>query len=50
MRFIIKERGGILGLYRGIAPGTIRSFFANGAAFVAMTHAQRKVTEWGLRK
>lgn len=50
MRFIIKERGGILGLYRGIAPGTIRSFFANGTAFVAMTYAQKKVTEWGLRK
>lgn len=50
IQFIIKERGGILGLYRGIAPGTIRSFFANGSAFVAMTYAQKKVTEWGLRK
>lgn len=47
--FIIKERGGVMGLYRGISPGLIRSFLANGSAFVAMTYAQRKVTEWGLR-
>lgn len=46
---IVKDRGGIPGLYRGISPGLIRSFFANGSAFVAMSYAQRKVTEWGLR-
>ncbi len=23
-KFIVKERGGILGLYRGIAPGSLR--------------------------
>jgi hypothetical protein len=36
-------------LYRGIAPGTLRSFFANGCAMVVMSQAQKKVTDWGLR-
>ena len=35
-KYIINERGGFLGLYRGIAPGTIRSFFANGSAMAVM--------------
>lgn len=47
--FVIKERGGLFGLYRGITPGSIRSFFANGSAFVVMSLAQRKVTEMGFR-
>ena len=40
---------GFFGLYRGLAPGSIRSFLANGTAMVVMTAAQKKVTEWGLR-
>jgi len=48
-KFIVRERGGFFALYRGIAPGTLRSFIANGSAMVVMQHAQRKVTEWGLR-
>lgn len=39
LKFIYKERGGLCGLYRGIAPGTARSFVANGVAMVVMTHA-----------
>ena len=49
IKFIYCECGGIFGLYRGIAPGTLRSFLANGSAMVVMQSAQRKVTEWGLR-
>ncbi|XP_076101878.1 putative mitochondrial 2-oxodicarboxylate carrier isoform X1 [Mytilus galloprovincialis] len=49
MRIVIKERGGFFGLYRGIMPGTIRSFLANGTSMVVMQFAQRKVTELGLR-
>uniref|UniRef100_T1J5Q7 Mitochondrial carrier protein n=1 Tax=Strigamia maritima TaxID=126957 RepID=T1J5Q7_STRMM len=49
MKFVIKERGGFLGLYRGLAPGVIRSFIANGCSMIVMSHAQKKVTELGLR-
>ncbi|XP_052067675.1 uncharacterized protein LOC127706971 [Mytilus californianus] len=49
MRIVIKERGGFFGLYRGLMPGTIRSFLANGTSMVVMQFAQRKVTELGLR-
>lgn len=47
---IVRERGGILALYRGIGPGTLRSFIANGSSMIVMQHAQRKVSEWGLRE
>jgi solute carrier family 25 carnitine/acylcarnitine transporter 20/29 len=49
MRGVVRERGGWMGLYRGIVPGTIRSFMANGTSMIVMATAQRKVTEWGLR-
>lgn len=49
MRLIIKERGGFFALYRGIWPGTIRSFLANGISMIVMSKAQKKVTELGLR-
>jgi solute carrier family 25 carnitine/acylcarnitine transporter 20/29 len=48
-KFIVRERGGILGLYRGIAPGSLRSFVGNGSAMVVMQYLQKKVTELGLR-
>jgi hypothetical protein len=48
MATIIREKG-FFSLYRGIMPGTIRSFLANGTSMVVMTFAQRKVTELGLR-
>lgn len=34
LRFIYKERGGIKGFYRGILPGSLRSFFGNGWGMV----------------
>mmetsp|Transcript_4006 Transcript_4006/g.14897 ORF Transcript_4006/g.14897 Transcript_4006/m.14897 type:complete len:308 (-) Transcript_4006:62-985(-) len=36
-RFVLRERGGVLGLYRGIGPGSLRSIVANGAGMVIMT-------------
>ena len=48
-KYLVRERGGILALYRGLGPGTWRSFLANGTAFAVMQHAQKKVTDWGLR-
>ena len=38
-----------MGLYRGIGPGTIRSFLANGTSMIVMVNAQKKVTELGWR-
>ena len=49
LNMVFRERGGFFGLYRGIVPGSIRSFLANGCAMIVMTHAQRKVSELGLR-
>lgn len=49
MKLVYNDRGGITGLYRGIVPGSIRSFLANGTAMVVMSYAQKKVTEYGLR-
>lgn len=49
MRLVIKEKGGFFGLYRGIVPGSIRSFMSNGTSMIAMSWAQRKVSQWGLR-
>lgn len=49
LKTVYMSRGGFFGLYRGLLPGTIRSFAANGFAMIAMQLAQRKVTEWGVR-
>ncbi|XP_070563411.1 mitochondrial substrate carrier family protein S-like [Ptychodera flava] len=49
MRLVIKERGGFFGLYRGLLPGSIRSFLANGTSMVVMAWAQRQVSKMGLR-
>lgn len=49
MRTVIRDRGGFLALYRGIGPGTIRSFLSNGTSMVVMVYAQKKVSDWGLR-
>jgi len=49
LKLAYTDRGGITGLYRGIVPGSIRSFLANGCAMIVMSYAQRKVTELGLR-
>lgn len=39
-RFILKHRGGVLGLYRGIAPGLTRSLIANGSSMVVYNFCQ----------
>ncbi|XP_014673521.1 PREDICTED: uncharacterized protein LOC106813808 [Priapulus caudatus] len=49
MRQVMFEKGGFFGLYRGIIPGSIRSFFANGIAMIVMVNAQKKVSELGWR-
>lgn len=49
MKLVIKGESGFFGLYRGILPGSIRSFIANGCSFLVMTLIQRKATEWGIR-
>ena len=49
MQIIMRERGGFFALYRGIMPGSLRSFVANGTSMIVMTTAQRKASEWGLR-
>ena len=41
--------GGVLGLYRGIIPGSLSVFLRNGVAMIVMRMANRKITEWGLR-
>lgn len=46
---LVVSQIGFFGLYRGLAPGSIRSFLANGCAMVVMAEAQKKVTQWGLR-
>ena len=46
---LVKNHGNVAGLYRGILPGTYRSFLSNGFSMVAMVWAQRKATEWGMR-
>lgn len=40
-RHIVAERGGLLGLYRGIGPGLLRSLLANGASMVVYDQCQR---------
>lgn len=49
LKFIAKERGGLMGLYRGISPGLMRSFVGNGSGMVVMQWAQKQVTAYGLR-
>lgn len=49
MRTVYSEKGGFSAMYRGLAPGSIRSFIANGTSMIVMSYAQRKVTDLGLR-
>ncbi|XP_065176103.1 mitochondrial substrate carrier family protein L-like [Sycon ciliatum] len=49
MRMTMRERGGFFALYRGIGPGSIRSFLANGCSMIVMANAQRYISHWGLR-
>lgn len=49
MRAVVREKGGFIALYRGIFPGTIRSFLANGASMIVMANSHKIVTKFGLR-
>lgn len=49
MRLTVREKGGFFALYRGIGPGSVRSFIANGTSMIVMSWAQRKVSTLGLR-
>jgi len=50
VRSLRAQYGLMRGLYRGVLPGTYRSFISNGCSMVAMQYAQRKVTEFGWRR
>ena len=43
---MMRERGGIRGLYRGILPGSICVFTRNGAAFTALTIMNKTVVKY----
>lgn len=46
LRSVIRDRGGFLALYRGIGPGSVRSFFANGISMVAYKWMSGKISTW----
>jgi len=46
----VRKMGGLLGLYRGILPGSLSVFLRNGAAMIVMAKVHRKLEEWGWRK
>ena len=41
VRYVLRERGGIRGLYRGIGPGLTRSLFANGCSMIVYDQCQK---------
>ena len=47
---LVVDEVGVRGLYRGIAPGSMRAFVGNGTAMVVMSAAQKKITQWGWRE
>lgn len=44
MKRVMNERGGFTALYRGMGPGMIRSFFANGLSMVVMMKTVEKLS------
>ena len=45
MSGVIRERGSFLALYRGLGPGSIRSFFANGMSMISYKFVSEKVSK-----
>ncbi len=45
LRCEIKEQGRLFALYRGISPGSLRSFVGNGSAMAVVIFLQRIVSE-----
>lgn len=42
---VVREKG-VFGLYRGIGPGSVRSFFANGMAMTVMRWTEKEMTKY----
>lgn len=42
---VVREKG-LFGLYRGLGPGSVRSFFANGASMTVMKWTERQLTSF----
>ncbi len=42
-RWVLKHRGGVLGLYRGLGPGSLRALVANGSGMIVFTKCQEIV-------
>lgn len=40
-RHVLRTRGGVVGLYRGIGPGSARSLIANGTSMIVFTYCQQ---------
>ena len=45
----VRRLGGVLGLYRGILPGSLSVFLRNGAAMIVMSKVNRAIDDLGLR-
>ena len=45
MRVVMKERGGFLALYRGLGPGSVRCFFANGVSMIAYKSVSERLAK-----
>ncbi len=45
LRGVVREKG-VLGLYRGLGPGSVRSFFANGLSMTVMKWAEGHLTQY----
>ena len=45
-----RQPGGLLGLYRGILPGSLSVFLRNGAAMLVMGRVNEKIDQWGWRR
>ena len=45
VRGVVREKG-FFGLYRGLGPGSVRSFFANGVSMTVMKWTEKRLTDY----
>lgn len=45
LRGVVREKG-FFGLYRGLGPGSVRSFFANGMSMTVMKWTEKRLTDY----
>lgn len=45
MSVTMKERGGVLALYRGLGPGSVRCFFANGVSMIVYKSVSERLAK-----